>query len=329
MAPDTWGPIASLVRLRTAARRILVALRLATPKQIDTSSFDAGMPPKVLEFWQWRDTEERHRATEVAMESRVGSVGCTLWLVIQLAVTLLAVVVLDALDGIAFLIGLVVFVNAWISAGRGVEAVVGRLARRWRTALPQPQPLPRWLPDYTLMDARKGGARRKRGRAARQDRVGVIPAPQPVGGHIADDRVNAVVALVVVALVWGGRTRDLFRLDARDTASDYRKASVEDSLQFLHRMCNDGACLSERDWACGFANGDSEQLHECFDRIAQQATPSTKLGKIREFCGNRTMAFRGEVYSTPARCKEAGGKWAERSSPPQIEYETTARGRAR
>jgi hypothetical protein len=126
---------------------------------------------------------------------------------------------------------------------------------------------------------------------------------------------------IVIALFWGERIVDLFRLDPTDTVYDYNRASVEDQVRFLMRACNMGDCLTRRDWACGFAaSGDVKAFDDCFLTAVDRAKPWVRLDAVRKFCGNQTMEFAGYAYSNPERCKEAGGQWGVRSSPPHIPF---------
>jgi hypothetical protein len=47
-------------------------------------------------------------------------------------------------------------------------------------------------------------------------------------------------------------------------------------------MCEGGECLSERDWACGYENGDTGDVWECF---------SQSLTRLPVWCGHRHMVF--------------------------------------
>ncbi len=130
----------------------------------------------------------------------------------------------------------------------------------------------------------------------------------------------AAIGMFSTSWIWGGRVLDLFRLDGNDTVYDYHRASMEQAVSFRLKVCHDGECLTHRDWACGFVNGDEEKFDACFDAVVDAAKPWVRLDAVRKFCGNRTMTFLGIVYGNPEKCADAGGQWGVPSSPPHIAY---------
>lgn len=100
-------------------------------------------------------------------------------------------------------------------------------------------------------------------------------------------------------------------------------------------MCNNGECLDELDWKCGFEidlfdvqfpdnqikidRGSTDQLHDCFNDVADIAKPWVKLDKIRKFCGKKFARFTGNNYS-PGECKKAGGTWGKITPAQPVEH---------
>jgi hypothetical protein len=133
--------------------------------------------------------------------------------------------------------------------------------------------------------------------------------------------VRAGIALgIVAALLFGVRILNAFRLDETDSVYDYHRATVDDRVRFRMSACNNGACLTYRDWQCGFDNGESQAFEACLDAVLASAKPWVSLDDVRKFCGNRTMRFIGPVFSNPDRCKEAGGEWGTKSPAPLIAF---------
>jgi hypothetical protein len=130
----------------------------------------------------------------------------------------------------------------------------------------------------------------------------------------------AAIGMLVTSFFWAGRVLDLFRLDPNDSVYDYHRANVRQVVSFRMKVCHNGECLTPRDWACGFDNGDQEKFDACFDEVVDAAKLWVCLDRVRKFCGNRTMTFVGTVYSNPKRCSDAGGQWGVPSSPPHIAY---------
>lgn len=122
--------------------------------------------------------------------------------------------------------------------------------------------------------------------------------------------------LVLTPFVGDGLLRR-FSLDITDTVGDLRKASVTDAVRLRMRLCNNGECLTRRDWACGFDNGDEEDFDSCFEDVLATADPSLPLDTARKYCGNLTMTFVGAIYSDEERCQRAGGVWGVKSAPPR------------
>lgn len=139
------------------------------------------------------------------------------------------------------------------------------------------------------------------------------PPPQRKGPSAAG--VIASILLVTMPIVGDSLVRAV-SLDITDTVADYRQAHVEDVVRFRMRLCRNGECLTRQDWACGFTNGDEEAFDRCFDDVVARAAPSLRLDDARSYCGNLTMKFVGTTYSTPERCRSAGGNWGVKSPLP-------------
>lgn len=130
----------------------------------------------------------------------------------------------------------------------------------------------------------------------------------------------AVAGLLVLTPVFGDALLRAFSLDFTDTVAAYREAHVEDVVRLRMRLCWNGECLTKRDWACGFTNGDTEAFDRCFDHVVERAAPLVRLEDARKFCGNLTMKFVGETYSTPEECVAAGGKWGVKLEAPRLGF---------
>jgi hypothetical protein len=97
-----------------------------------------------------------------------------------------------------------------------------------------------------------------------------------------------------------------FGLTGNNTLYDYHTARVKTAVYWTMNMCNDGKCLTERDWACGYENGQYEAVYMCFEEIASSAPVWWRLDRIRKECGHRHMVYMG-TYGNPKRCQELGG----------------------
>ena len=141
-----------------------------------------------------------------------------------------------------------------------------------------------------------------------------------------DWRVLAIIAVIVVAVV---TARDWYysdpQLTGKSTVYDYMTASVNRRIEWGNTMCNNGVCLTEKDWKCGFWPEDhtdatggkdwGDVVKECFESIAQNAKPHERLHKLRQICGRRYMTFKGASQAdiSEAECNKIGGKWGQKS----------------
>jgi len=91
-------------------------------------------------------------------------------------------------------------------------------------------------------------------------------------------------------------------------------------VTFKLNACRNGACLSYQDWKCGFDIGPSEAFRACFDAAVESVKPWETLERLIKFCGNRTKQFVGPTLSSPEYCKNAGGEWGVKSTPPKLKF---------
>ena len=99
----------------------------------------------------------------------------------------------------------------------------------------------------------------------------------------------------------------LFGLGNNDTVTDYRNTSLDKQLYWARKACIDGACLSPKDWKCGFANGDETLVLNCFYDLIKASEANTTLDTIRKTCGKIHMKFVGELYSKKEECPDKWG----------------------
>jgi hypothetical protein len=151
---------------------------------------------------------------------------------------------------------------------------------------------------------------------------------------------NAVMAIIVIFLLlsasmylktWFNFPLEMYRtwfgLKADSTVADYRAASDWAKVYWLDKMCDNGVCLHQIDWRCGFSISTEHPVEHdldvenfdagvrlCFTSIVTKAPLAEALGKLRLICGRRYMVFAGELYSTPRECAEAGGQWGKKLS---------------
>src|SRR5438874_8106633 len=78
---------------------------------------------------------------------------------------------------------------------------------------------------------------------------------------------------------------DPFALSGKDTAYDFMKSDVDKRVSFVMTMCNNGGCLSYKNWKCGFGIGHDREIEQCFDRLVRLVEPWEKLDRIRKHCG--------------------------------------------
>jgi hypothetical protein len=109
-------------------------------------------------------------------------------------------------------------------------------------------------------------------------------------------------------------------LDGRSTAYDYMSSTTETRLRFTNNLCDNGVCLDEVDWRCGFTidslefesenhNDWNDAVESCFTQLARVAPVYTKLDKIRKICGRHYMQFDPLSGETIQKCTKVNGKW--------------------
>lgn len=131
---------------------------------------------------------------------------------------------------------------------------------------------------------------------------------------------SLVVGLFAIAIIFGGdQIYGRSKLGGGDTVYDFMKSDVEAKVEFQMRMCKNGACLPIRHWRCGFDNGPSAVVDQCFETLLKLVEPWEKLDRLRKFCGARFAEFVDERYSKPTDCKAAGGEWGVKSSVPVLQ----------
>jgi hypothetical protein len=106
-----------------------------------------------------------------------------------------------------------------------------------------------------------------------------------------------------------------FGLSGDNTAYDYLSASKRKRQEFAYRKCNDGVCLSDSDWDCGFTTDTAEYMNwdenvdKCFEELVRVVPMHTSLHKVRTICGRRYMQFFPYgVYKTGSKEKCEAGK---------------------
>ena len=112
----------------------------------------------------------------------------------------------------------------------------------------------------------------------------------------------------------------IFGLSGESTAYDYNVASFNKQSVFDNMMCNDGVCLAQKDWRCGFTIEDlkhsdysdwNEAVRDCFAKMVTRVEAWTKLDKIRMICGRHFMQFHPRPSENAEQCKAAGGEWGK------------------
>jgi hypothetical protein len=109
-------------------------------------------------------------------------------------------------------------------------------------------------------------------------------------------------------------------LYGRDTAYDFHTASTDKAVHFISTMCNDGVCLANLDWDCGFTidilEFDSEKygnwdeaVVDCFYKLLRIVPLYTSLDKVRKICGRHYMQFDPLPELNREECEAEGGKW--------------------
>lgn len=95
-------------------------------------------------------------------------------------------------------------------------------------------------------------------------------------------------------------------LNGANTVYEYRTARVKAAVHWTMHMCNNGECLTERDWACGYENGPDNAVYECFEQLADRVPVWWRLDRLRKECGHRHMTYAG-TYRNEKRCRDLGG----------------------
>jgi hypothetical protein len=138
--------------------------------------------------------------------------------------------------------------------------------------------------------------------------------------HLSPRRIGIAAALVVIAVIGWHLVRDtdfylqFFGLDGKNTVYDYHTARIPVSVYWDMHMCNNGRCLTSRDWACGYENGDQLAVDQCFQHRAEQVPVWWRLDRLRKECGHSLMVYTG-VYLDQKRCASLGGSRSPSQSP--------------
>lgn len=140
-----------------------------------------------------------------------------------------------------------------------------------------------------------------------------------------DWRVIAIIAVIVIAVV---TVRDWYfskpALTGESTVYEYMTGSIERVVDWDLSMCNNGVCLLDKDWKCGFwpedytsVTGDqtwADAVKKCFDVLVRNAPAYDRIHKLRQICGRRYMTFKGTSDGTSEEiCKAAKGKWGQKT----------------
>src|SRR5690348_16583093 len=84
----------------------------------------------------------------------------------------------------------------------------------------------------------------------------------------------------------------IFGLSGSNTEYDYMSAPISQQVYWDMHMCDNGNCLYERDWYCGFTNNDDDKKFEnCFSRLVRTVKPWVKLDILRKYCGVSLAKF--------------------------------------
>jgi hypothetical protein len=80
-------------------------------------------------------------------------------------------------------------------------------------------------------------------------------------------RRNRIIALVVLVplgigayIYYSGRM-----LSVNNTVYDFKAADIETQLRYKLHMCDNGKCVFDVDWKCGFSNGDASAVEQCLE----------------------------------------------------------------
>ena len=132
--------------------------------------------------------------------------------------------------------------------------------------------------------------------------------------------IGFYAALAVLAVIGWRLIRDsdfylqFFGLDGGNTVYDYYTARLPVAVHWTMHMCNNGQCLTPRDWACGYENGDESAVYECFEHRAGEVPVWWKLDRLRKECGHSKMVYSG-AYLDAKRCASLGGSRLPSQSP--------------
>ncbi len=138
--------------------------------------------------------------------------------------------------------------------------------------------------------------------------------------HVSRKTIRIGVILTIMALVGWRLIRDtnvylqFFGLDGENTVYDYYTARVPIAVYWTMHMCDSGQCLTSRDWACGYENGDMNAVYECFQHRADEVPVWWRLDRIRKECGHSKMVYSG-TYLDGKRCASLGGARLPSQSP--------------
>ena len=112
--------------------------------------------------------------------------------------------------------------------------------------------------------------------------------------------------LIGLAIFWVAKDTEIYLsvagLSSNNTVYDYHTASLAAQMYFHAHKCDNGVCLPEKDWHCGYdINTDSREFSDCISTELVRAPAWEKLGVLLKRCGKRFEQLTGEPRNA-ARC---------------------------
>lgn len=124
-------------------------------------------------------------------------------------------------------------------------------------------------------------------------------------------RLRVILGSIALIATWPlVRNTDLylqlFGLGGNNTVYDLQTARTEVYVHWFMHMCDSGECLTHRDWACGYENGDFDSVHKCFETRVETDPVWSRLDRLRKECGHSLMKHTG-IHGDENECKKLGG----------------------
>lgn len=127
-----------------------------------------------------------------------------------------------------------------------------------------------------------------------------------LNNFINKNKIKLIIAFIFLILIGYQSYKsdtflNLFGLSHNDTVYDFFQSSNEQQVHFLINSCNDGKCLTNSHWYCGYNVRNASSLDwnwnssypRCLENEIKNSKSHTKLEDIVLYCGIRNSYVEG------------------------------------